>query len=896
MAVVIRQVGATGGTVITRGMPSVVARPGLFALLSDGGPAGVTLIAAPAGSGKTVLLRSWIEHAGLSDRTAWISVDRGERDPWRFWTAVVEKLRALPVASDLIEPLQVSPEFDGFALVDRLVEELSALQTPVVLVVDDLHELQAPDALAQLERLLARRPALLQVVLASRQDPQVGLHRLRVAEQLTEIRAADLRFGLDETRELLARSGVALSEGSLSALHQRTEGWAAGLRLAALSLAKRPEPDRFVAEFAGSDRTVAEYLMAEVLIRQPEDVRRLLLRTSILERVNGALADALLGSSGSERILHQLESANAFVVSLDGEHSWFRYHHLFGDMLRLELRRTEPDVVPLLHRTASDWLARHDFVIEGIRHAEAGAEWSRAAELLVDCGLSLWLNGQHATLAALSAALPADAAALPDVALVLGYRELTQGSLDAAAAYLVFAEHHAGEVAENRRHRFDLLLAVTRLTLARRRGDFSLVVDSVRTLLGPTEAEPLRDVSLSAEARAAALMNLGMVEVWSYRLGDAKQHLEQALELAQRIGLAYVEVGSLGHLAVLDAWRSFAAVRQRSAQAIAVAEANGLSTQPILCVALAMMALMDVSSGHIERARAWVERAEAALRPDLEPATALLLQRACGMVEFAQGHFEEALTSFRSAARLQSMLVAPHALTAQMREWLVLTLLRLGRTSEAHEQVAELPEEVSRWGETRTAQALVLLADGDAQAADDTLEAVIAGSLPVLHAGSLIEALLVRALARDQLGDARGCEAAVERALELAEPDAQTFPFVLVRPIDLLQRHPRQRTAHAALLADILDVLAGAPVRPRVSEPLPLPEALSESELRVLGYLPSNLSAPEIAAELYVSTSTVKTHMRQIYAKFDVHKRTDAVERARDLGLLGPASRLHSAR
>lgn len=874
----------------------MVARRALFGLLSEVGRGGVTLVAAPAGSGKTVLLRSWVEHAGLSDRTAWISVDRGERDTRRFWTAVVEKLGALPVAADLIEPLQPSPDFDGFGLVERLIEQLSGLQAPVVLVVDDLHELQSPDALAQLERLLARRPPLLQVVLASRQDPQLGLHRLRVAEQLIEIRAADLRFGVDEARELLAASGVALSEASLSALHQRTEGWAAGLRLAALSLARRPEPDRFVTEFAGSDRTVAEYLMAEVLARQPDDVRRLLLRTSILDRVNGALADALVGTSGSERILHQLESANAFVVSLDGDHSWFRYHHLFADMLRLELRRTEPAVVPLLHRSASDWLAQHDFLIEAIRHAEAAADWSRAAELLVECNLSLWLNGQHATLAALSAALPADAASVPDAALVLGYRELTQGSLDAAAAYLAFAGQHAGEVAAGRRRRFDLLLGVTRLTLARRRGDVSSVLDSVRRLVGPMDAEALRDVSLSTEARAAALMNLGIVEVWSYRLGDAKQHLEQALELAQRIGLAYVEVGSLGHLAVLDAWRSFTAVRQRSAQAIAVADANGLSTQPIVCVALAMTALMEVSTGRIEAARAWVERAEAVLRPDLEPATALLVQRGRGMVEFAQSHFEEALACFRSAERLQSMLIAPHALAAQMREWLVLTLLRLGRTSAAREQVAEVSEEVARWGELRTAQALVLLANGDAQAADNALEAVLTGSIQVLHPGSLIEAHLVRALARDQLGNLRGSEAAVERALELAEPDAQIFPFVLVRPIHLLERHPRQRTAHAALLADILDVLAGSSVRPRVSDQLTLRDALSETELRVLGYLPSNLSAPEVAAELYVSTSTVKTHMRQIYAKLDVHKRTDAVERARELGLLGPASRLHRAR
>ncbi len=198
-------------------------------------------------------------------------------------------------------------------------------------MIDDVHELQSPQALAQLEALLARRPLLLHVVLASRHDPQLGLHRLRLNQQLTEIRASDLRFTLEQARELLANSGIGLSVQSLVSLHARTEGWAAGLRLAALSLARHPDPERFVAEFAGSERTVAEYLLAEVLERQPEEVRHLLLRTSILERVNGPLADALVGTAGSERRLQTLEAANAFVVSLDAARSWFRYHHLFAD-------------------------------------------------------------------------------------------------------------------------------------------------------------------------------------------------------------------------------------------------------------------------------------------------------------------------------------------------------------------------------------------------------------------------------------------------------------------------------------------------------------------------------------------------------------------------------------
>ena len=789
---------------------STVPRRALFERLSRDGPGGVTLVSAPAGSGKTVLLRSWIDNAGLRDRVAWVSVERDERDAQRFWLTVVEQLRAAVGVEAIVDQLRPTPEFNGEAVVDRLVLELGSLEEPVVLVIDDLHELGSPAARDQLERLLAHRPPLLRVVLATRRDPQLGLHRLRLAGELIEIRAADLCFTLEETRELLAASQVALPDEGLALLHARTEGWAAGLRLAVLSLTSHPDPQRFVAEFSGSERTVADYLLAEVLARQPDHVRRLLLRTSILDRVNGPLADALVGASGSEQILHALEQANAFVVALDADRLWFRYHHLFADLLRLELRRTDPNDLGQLHRTAAEWYAAHGHVVDAVRHLQAAEDWLLAARLLADHTFGLWLNGRGATLAALIAAFPADAPPSPELALLFAYREMAQGSLKDAAAYMALAERHAAEVADQQRQRFDVVLAVTRLWLARRRGDFATVLEKVPALLGPTEAETLSDVGLSNEARAAALMNLGIVELWAYRLDSAALHLEQALELARRIGLAYVEVGCLGHLAVLDAWHSFARVRQRCAQAIAIAEAHELSAQPILCVAPAMMGLVDVGQARFQTAEVWLDRAQATLRADLEPATALLFHRALGMLRVGQGRLQDALAAFRAAERLQSMLVTPHALTAQMREFIVLTLLRLGRAAEARQVLADLSDHERHWGEARTALASVCLADRDAPAALDALGPVLDGTARVLHSGSLIEALLVHAVACDRLGDTRAAESDVERALDLAEPDAQLFPFVLVRPRKLLERHPRHRTAHAALLADVLDVLAGS--------------------------------------------------------------------------------------
>ena len=386
---------------------AVVDRRALFDRLA--GASRVTQITAPPGSGKTLLLRSWIGEAGLAERAGWVSVQREERDTQRFWISVIEALGATAPGSTRVRGLTPAPDLDGWAIVERLLEDLGSLEEPVWLVIDDLHELRSTDALRQLELLLMRAPAQLRFVLATRHDQRLGLHRLRLEGELTEIRAADLRFTLAEARALLDGAGVTLSEAALAQLVERTEGWAAGLRLAALSLAGHPDPDRFAAEFSGSERTVAEYLLAEVLDRQPEPVRRLLLRTSVLDRVNGPLADVLTGAVGGERILQDLEEANAFVVSLDARRFWFRYHRLFADLLQLELRRTAPAELPALHAAAATWYAEHGEPIEAVRHAQAAEHWSVAARLLADHWFGLYLDGRAATAHDLLTGFPAGA-------------------------------------------------------------------------------------------------------------------------------------------------------------------------------------------------------------------------------------------------------------------------------------------------------------------------------------------------------------------------------------------------------------------------------------------------------------------------------------------------------
>jgi LuxR family transcriptional regulator, maltose regulon positive regulatory protein len=875
-----------------QGRPLSVARPALrlidrgdlLAALDRAAAKKVTIISAPAGSGKTSLLRAWAARPGQPHRLAVVQVQRDQQDAQQFWLALLSAVhQASGTARD--KPPTGTPDFNGRAMVDRVLSELADARSGITLVVDDLHELNSPDAVAQLTRLLTSLPPNGHAILATRRGLRLRLHQLRLAGELAEIRAADLRFTERETRELLDASGIALSEAGAAMLHQRTEGWAAGLRLAALSLAGHPDPERFVAEFSGSDRMVTEYLLAEMLDRQPADVQDLLLRTSLLDQVNSDLADVLTGRPGSERILLELEDANGFVVSLDPERTRFRYHHMFADLLRLELRRTLPEEVPELHRRAAEWCTRHGEVAEAVRHIQAAGDWQGAARLLADHSFSLTLDGQVQTMQALLRAFP-PGADHPELALVRATVDTTQGRLDEAAAHLAVADAHAGTAPPDRRRRLQMAIAALNLSLAGRRGNLASVVEQARFLASPLTGPSDEDIALGSDLRAVALMNLGIVEEWSLGLPDAERHLREGAVLAREIGRPYLEVACLAQLGFASKFRPVAITRQRCQEAIALADRHGWGADPIAAPALLTLAANLTLTGEFDEAERWLQRTKRALQTDTGPGIRLLTHTVGGLLLAGRGRHREALEEFRTADRPRAQLEGSHALASQATGWMLTTQARAGLPGEARAGLAALDEEEARSGEVRNADAAICLAEGEPAAALSAVASVLDGTAPVIGYTTIMEAHLLAGLAYRGLGDQRAANRAAEHALTLAEQDRLVLPFVMTGSAELLEALPRHETAHAALLADILDLVHGSSLVTKDQSAPPLTEELSPGELRVLRYLPTNLSRSEIAGELSVSPNTVSTHIRSIYAKLGAADRSAAVRRARELRLL----------
>jgi LuxR family maltose regulon positive regulatory protein len=840
----------------------------------------VTLVCAPAGSGKTALVATEAQRAAC--RVAWVTLEPTDDEPGPFWDAVLTALDlagAVPADSPLAAlAAPVLESRDSF--MPLLVNALATLPERVVLVLDDVHVLRSRECLSQLSFLVLHAPDTLRLVVTARSDPALPLHVLRVRARLEEVRATDLAFTEQEAGELLTAHGLELGEELVRALHQRTEGWGAGLRLAALSLQGRDEPERFVAEFAGDDRVIADYLVAEVLDRQSPRLRSFLLRTALVDRVCGSLADALTGERNCADTLAGLERTNGFVLGVDAHDEWFRYHRLFAKLLRTRAERELAPELPTLHLRAARWYAEHGASVDALEHAVQGQAWDLAVEIVAGHWFDLYVRGNAAAVRRLLRKLPPDRLAQDaELAAALACAALDVGDTEAAGRHLEHAEQ--ASLPEPRRRRFLETMALAGLATARLQGDFEAAIDAADALL----AEAARHGGADDGTREALVRAmLGETALWAHDLDRAGDELRKAVALARTHGLDYVAVSALGYLGLLDVMVDGPAdERGHARQAIDLAARRGWSQIPqTACAhtALALHAFYDLrpaeAAGHLERARS---------------AAAQLHRR---QLDFIVAHLD---------ARMQSAAGAPrdglrvfddfdalhrHRGPSQRHEQESVAAMR----ARLHIQAGELdaaaallaPIGESPWLAVGTALGRLALARGEAAEAVEVLERFRDGW--AIHAVSHVEVCALLALAYDGAGEPSKAQRTLEQALALAETSRHRWPFLeLGRHMEeLLKRQIRAGTAHRAIVGELLDTFADrAPVSRHVA---PLLEPLSEREQAILRYLPTALSNREIAAELFVTTNTVKTHLRSIYRKLDVARRREAVERARDLRLL----------
>jgi LuxR family maltose regulon positive regulatory protein len=827
-----------------------------------------------------VLLVDWVSRARPAGGVAWLSLGPHDRDRRRFWTAATA---ALSRATGGLGALALPPRARLDAFLPTLVELLRGLERPLTLVLDDFQELRGSRAVADLEAVLERAPARLRLVVSTRADPPFRLERLRLAGCLAEVRAADLAFTREETSELAGELGLGLDPAGVGTLWRRTEGWVAGLRLVALSLRNEPEPHALIEELAGDDRALSDYLTTEVIARQPAPVREFMLRTSIAGHLSGELADALTGTAGGDRTLAELARGEGLVSRLHGRGAWYRYHPLFADVLRLELRRESPELLPELHRRAGRWHARHGEPLEAVRHAVAAGEWALAGEVAGAHWLTLMTRGHGALLRELIRPIPEEEVrSNPELALACGGLLLEAGDDEAADELLAAAREPDANMPERRRRRVLVMAAAADLLRARFRGDVGEALESARRSLA---GRWHRDVT--ADVRALMVAHLGIASFWSGRIEDGTGLLGEAVGLARGCGNDYVAFLAQGYAAIADVQTGrIGRAAERARSALDLAHAGGWDSAPQAGAAYVALATVHVQRGELRVAEGLLTSARGALERSGERLVHLAAAQLEARLLLSGGDALGALDVLRGAS------AAADPVPGFLRVWGGMLeaelLLALGDADEARRTLRALDagEDAS---DAATGLARVELAAGDAEAAVTALAAFRADERPAVRPTAAVDAALLEAIAHDGLRDEPAALTALERALDLAEPRGFRSPFTRHRAAarSLLRRRIAAGTAHRAFAGELLAALddGAAAGRPAAG---PLLEPLSERELAVLRFLPTMMSNAEIAADMFVSVNTVKTHLRHLYRKLDVADRRAAVRRGRDLRLLSP--------
>jgi LuxR family maltose regulon positive regulatory protein len=865
----------------------MVDRQRLYDTLDKATEGPVTLLSAPPGWGKTALLSSWIRVLGGDRRPVWLTLEPGDAGEV-FWSYVRAALNAagvvVPAPDD--NPVHGHDRYPNH--LTQLADALATARRPVVLVLDDFHVVRDQRVLDEVDFLVRHSAQQLRLVLSSRLDPALPLHRWRVSGTLTELRTAELSFTEAETATLLANVHP-LDNSQLAELHARTEGWPAGLRLVALALPGNPDRDQFVDHVTRADGMIADYLHREVLCGLDGRVRDVLVRASILDTLCAPLIHALTGFADAQQIMADLHDLNGLVVQPAGPPGWFRCHRLLGELLLAELHRQHPGAIAELHRRAAGWYASAGHPREALHHALAAEDWSGATAVLNNRWPELMLcrrSGPQRTTTE-----PPPAAALrgePELALAFAADRLNVGDADGAHPFLRLDEQVCRTLDVDRRQRLGLMAAAFRLVEAQQLGETGLVPALVSQLLAGLD-NPDQSGRADEELRAIALCALGVLQLSLGQFDAAEETLSNGLVAAEQAGLACQKLLCIAHLARLHAIGGDLQLAERTAQA-----ALSMAACPHRCErvanAHAYLALASVSyqRDHLDDAQRYVELsahscagvADQQLVLGLGMLRTRLLQARGDLV----GAYQALLGCRREVMGRYPSSYLEHCLAATEAD------LRTGHgdTSGARELLEPLLKEAHGVSAALTmALARTYLHDGDPTAATHALQGWMEDRSAYQVLWLRLDAGLLEAQAASGAGDPRLAERALEDVLRLAEPeDCRRIFLQAGAPMrKLLQRHLDSGTAHWSLVSELLD----RPVDQRSHAPdndALLPEPLSCRELAVLRYLQGMLSNSEIAADMCLSVHTVKTHARNIYRKLGVNHRRDAVRAARDLKLL----------
>jgi len=896
--------------------PGIVPRPRLVERLNKCLETGcrLTLISAPAGFGKTTLVSEWI--IGCGRPVAWLSLDEGDNNPTSFLAYLVAALQTIManIGAGVLRTLQSPQPPPIESILTILLNEITTIPDNFILILDDYHVLDSKPVDEALTFLLEHLPPRMHLVITTREDPHLPLARLRARGQLAELRAADLRFTPSEAAEFLNQvMGLNLSAEDITALETRTEGWIVGLQLAAISMLGHQDAASFIKSFTGSHHFVLDYLVEEVLGQQSESIQTFLLRTSILDRMCGPLCDAVLGSpsASGQETLEYLESNNLFIVPLDNERRWYRYHHLFADVLRMHLMLEQPEQVSSLHQQASAWYEQNGLPPDAIRHALAAEDFERAAGLIELAWSAMALSYQSSTWLGWVKALPDELIHLRPV-LSVGYAWalLDGGELEASEARLHDAERWLDMptdkmvvVDQEQFRSLPASIATARAYRSLALGDVPGTVKSARRALELTPADDqvrhMQATSLLGLAQYAS----GDLVAAERSLADFQANLRKTGEIPTLIGITFLLADirvALGRLHEAES-----SYQQSIRLATGQGEAMPLGTADLyrglgeLCVergdleAAARHLLTSQKLGEQTTLTDWPYR--------------LCVSQA--RLKEAQGDLDGALALLDEAERVYVRGPLPEvrpvaALKAGVR-------LKQGRLAEAQgwarEQGLSVDDDIRYTREfEHITLARVLIAAGKSDRAACSLDEATRLLERLLQAaetggrlGSAIQILLLQALAFQALGDLPHALAPLERALALAEPEGYVRIFVdegegmrlLIEKQSRNRDHPMSGYEDKLLAAFAQPAAAPKSVRPGrakaiIHQKSDMIEPLSERELEVLKLLRSELSGPEIAQQLIVSLHTLRTHTNNIFKKLGVNNRRAAVRRAEELDLL----------